>query len=83
MDQQRLSLKSFSNFESTTDAVTAVEGLVEGKLSKDLKKFLEKEFSKNKKDALLVGDTRLGIYPLPVSLSFFLRRSIRSKLTSH
>ena len=42
--------------------MTAVEGLVEGKLSKDLKKFLEKEFGKGdkKKDALLVGDAKLG-----------------------
>jgi nucleolar protein 58 len=54
-------MKAFSKFENTTDALSAVTALVEGKLSKGLKKFLSNELSdKDMKDKLLVGDSKLG-----------------------
>jgi nucleolar protein 58 len=56
-------LKAFSKFENTTDALSAVTALVEGKLSKGLKNFLTEELSASDlKDKLAVGDSKLGIY---------------------
>mmetsp|Transcript_30120 Transcript_30120/g.115625 ORF Transcript_30120/g.115625 Transcript_30120/m.115625 type:complete len:476 (-) Transcript_30120:394-1821(-) len=53
-----LRLKAFGKFESTTDALAASTAIVEGKISKQLKKFLKK----NVKDAeeLAVGESKLG-----------------------
>jgi nucleolar protein 58 len=54
-------LKAFGKFENTTDALSAVTALVEGKVSKNLKSFLEKELSqKDLKDKLAVNDSKLG-----------------------
>ncbi|KAJ8330154.1 hypothetical protein BDV3_002635 [Batrachochytrium dendrobatidis] len=54
-------LKAFSKFENTTDALSAVTALVEGKISKNLKSFLSKEIAgKDLSDTLAVGDSKLG-----------------------
>ncbi|KAJ3023717.1 Nucleolar protein 58 [Thoreauomyces humboldtii] len=54
-------LKAFSKFENTTDALSAVTALVEGKMSKNLKKFLVDELNeKDLKEKLAVGDSKLG-----------------------
>jgi nucleolar protein 58 len=55
-------LRAFTKFENTTDALSAVTALVEGKLSKNLKEFLSKEISEKemKKESLVVGDAKLG-----------------------
>lgn len=55
-------LKAFSKFENTTDALSAVTGIVEGKIPKNLKKFLSSEISEKemKKEKLVVGDPKLG-----------------------
>ncbi|KAJ3150415.1 Nucleolar protein 58 [Geranomyces variabilis] len=54
-------LKAFSKFENTTDALSAVTALVEGKMSKNLKQFLVDELNeKDLKDKLAVGDSKLG-----------------------
>lgn len=54
-------LKAFSKFENTTDALSAVTALVEGKLSKGLKSFLSEELSeKDLKEKLAVGDSKLA-----------------------
>ncbi|KAJ3392420.1 hypothetical protein HDU84_004126 [Entophlyctis sp. JEL0112] len=56
-----IKLKAFSKFENTTDAMSAVTALVEGKLSKSLKKFLSEELSElDLKDKLAVGDSKLA-----------------------
>ncbi|KAH8556538.1 hypothetical protein BGW37DRAFT_473047 [Umbelopsis sp. PMI_123] len=55
-------LKAFQKFENTTDALSAVTGIVEGKLPKNLKKFLESEISDKemKKESLVICDPKLG-----------------------
>lgn len=55
-------LKAFSKFENTTDALSAVTGIIEGKVPNNLKKFLEDELSEKdiKKEKLIVGDPKLG-----------------------
>lgn len=55
-------LKAFQKFENTTDALSAVTGIVEGKLPKNLKKFLESEISDKemKKESLIICDPKLG-----------------------
>eukprot|EP00842_Homolaphlyctis_polyrhiza_P002611 jgi/Hompol1/3350/HPOL_006484-RA len=54
-------LKAFSKFENTTDALSAVTALVEGKISKNLKSFLSAEITgKELSDTLAVGDAKLG-----------------------
>jgi nucleolar protein 58 len=55
-------LKAFKKFENTTDALSAVTGIVEGKLPKNLKKFLETEISEKemKKEKLVISDPKLG-----------------------
>lgn len=59
-----LKLKAFGKFENTTDAMQAVTGIVEGKMPKNLKKFLSDEISEQdmKKEKLIVGDAKLGGY---------------------
>ncbi|KAF9131539.1 Nucleolar protein 58 [Mortierella sp. 14UC] len=58
-------LRAFTKFENTTDALSAVTALVEGKLAKNLKEFLSKEISEKemKKESLIVGDAKLGKDP--------------------
>jgi nucleolar protein 58 len=55
-------LQAFKKFENTTDALSAVTGIVEGKLPKNLKKFLESEISEKemKKEKLIISDPKLG-----------------------
>ena len=53
-----LKLKAFQKFENTTDALEAVTGLVEGKVSKNLSNFIKKQV--DDKEVLLVGDSKLG-----------------------
>ncbi|KAJ3309703.1 Nucleolar protein 58 [Boothiomyces sp. JEL0838] len=54
-------LKAFAKFENTTEALSAVTALVEGKISKNLKSFLTTEFTdKDLKDTLAVADAKLG-----------------------
>lgn len=56
-----IKLKAFSKFENTTDALSAVTAIVEGKVSKNLKKFLDDEITDKKlNEALAVGDAKLG-----------------------
>ncbi|KAJ3329542.1 Nucleolar protein 58 [Blyttiomyces sp. JEL0837] len=84
-------LKAFSKFENTTDALSAVTALVEGKLSKSLKKFLTDELSeKDLKEKLAVGDSKLAssiakkfsINVVSDSATNELMRGIRTQLTS-
>ncbi|KAL1914889.1 uncharacterized protein VTP21DRAFT_7805 [Calcarisporiella thermophila] len=55
-------LQAFGKFENTTDALSAVTGIVEGKLPKNLKEFLSAELSEKdiKKESLIVADPKLG-----------------------
>ncbi|GAN04212.1 nop-domain-containing protein [Mucor ambiguus] len=59
---QAVKLKAFKKFENTTDALSAVTGIVEGKMPKNLKKFLETEISEKemKKEKLVISDPKLG-----------------------
>ncbi|KAJ3380567.1 Nucleolar protein 58 [Entophlyctis sp. JEL0112] len=86
-----IKLKAFSKFENTTDAMSAVTALVEGKLSKSLKKFLSEELSElDLKDKLAVGDSKLAtsiakklqinVVSDPATLE--LMRGIRSQLST-
>lgn len=55
-------LKAFSKFENTGDALSAVTGIVEGKVPQNLKKFLTDEISekKMKKETIAIADPKLG-----------------------
>ena len=54
-------LKSFTPFGNTTEAVVAATSIVDGKLDKSLKKFLEKNIIKKEiEEELAVQDTKLG-----------------------
>ena len=53
-----LKLKAFRKFENTTDALQAVTGLVEGKVSKNLSSFIKEQVGDN--ETLVVGDSKLG-----------------------
>ncbi|KAJ3289212.1 Nucleolar protein 58, partial [Borealophlyctis nickersoniae] len=84
-------LKAFSKFENTTDALSAVTALVEGKVSKNLKKFLSDELNdQDLKDKLAVGDSKLGsaiakklgIKVISDNAVNELMRGIRSQLSS-
>ncbi|KAG0256314.1 Nucleolar protein 58 [Mortierella polycephala] len=85
-------LRAFTKFENTTDALSAVTALVEGKLSKNLKEFLSKEISEKemKKESLIVGDAKLGgaiakklnMKVLSDSTTLDLYRGIRTQLDS-
>jgi nucleolar protein 58 len=86
-----IKLKAFGKFENTTDALSAVTALVEGKISKNLKSFLEKELSqKDLKDKLAVSDAKLGsaiakkmgIQVVSDSASNEVFRGIRSQLNN-
>lgn len=56
-------MQAFKKFENTTDALSAVTGIVEGKMPKNLKKFLESEISEKemKKEKLVISDPKLGM----------------------
>lgn len=61
LTETSIKLKAFSKFENTTDALSAVTALVEGKLAKNLKEFLSKELvGSDLKDTLAVADAKLG-----------------------
>ncbi|KAI8904029.1 hypothetical protein EDD86DRAFT_213754 [Gorgonomyces haynaldii] len=85
---KQVKLKAFSKFENTTDALSAVTALVEGKMSKNLKSFLSDNVSD--KDTLIVGDQKLGqsiakklgIQVVAESQVNELYRGIRSQLSS-
>lgn len=51
-------LKAFSRFTDTTTALSAATALVEGKPSKDLRKFLKKQVGED--EHIAVGDSKLG-----------------------
>lgn len=53
-------LKHFEKFNDYTDAAAAVSALIEGKMSKQLKKMLKKVVVKEAHDQLAVADTKLG-----------------------
>ena len=54
-------LKAFAKFKDTKDAMKSVEKLMKGKVSKGLKKFLNKNIvQKEIEDALLVADNKLS-----------------------
>jgi nucleolar protein 58 len=56
-----VSLKKFSKFENTEEALASATALVESKMSKDLKKFLTKNIvDAGIKDSLAVADKLLG-----------------------
>jgi nucleolar protein 58 len=58
---QAVKLKAFRAFESTTDAVVAATSIIESKLDKGLKKFLQKNIvAKELSDELAVADVKLG-----------------------
>jgi nucleolar protein 58 len=88
-----LKLKAFQKFENTTDALSAVTALVEGKVSKNLKKFLVAEIGAEGSELaekLCVADTKLGsaiakklgIKVVSDAAVFELMRGIRSQLES-
>lgn len=54
-------LKAFEKFENTTDALSAVTGIVEGKMPKNLKKFLQSEIKDMNKEQLIISDPKLGM----------------------
>lgn len=56
--QKVVSLKSFHRFENSLEGVQNLSSIVEGKVSKDLKKLLKKEV--DKKEELAVCDKNLG-----------------------
>lgn len=51
-------LKAFNKFQDTTAALAAATAMVEGKPSKDLRKFLKKQVSSS--EEIAVGDAKLG-----------------------
>ncbi|XP_038604951.1 nucleolar protein 58 [Tachyglossus aculeatus] len=53
-------LKHFEKFQDTTEALAASTALVEGKLSKNLKKILKKIVAKEAHEQLAVADAKLG-----------------------
>lgn len=55
-----LKLKHFEKFQDTTEALAAATALVEGKLSKNLKKILKKIIAKEAHEQLAVADAKLG-----------------------
>lgn len=59
--RQMIKLKKFKKFNDTTDALKSAEALIEGKMSKGLKKMLEKVFAKEAHEKLAVADAKLGV----------------------
>lgn len=57
-----MSLQAFQKFNNTVEAMSAATALVEGKMSKNLKSFLEEELKERdiKKELLAVNDTKLA-----------------------
>ncbi|KAL1117175.1 hypothetical protein AAG570_004502, partial [Ranatra chinensis] len=55
-----LKLKHFEKFSDTTEALAATTAVVEGKLSKILKKALKKVIASDVQEQLLVSDAKLG-----------------------
>ena len=53
-------LRSFVKFEDTTEALGAATALVEGKMSKTLKKMLKKIIAEDAHEKLDVADAKLG-----------------------
>jgi nucleolar protein 58 len=55
-------LVDFQKFENMSEAVASISDLLEGKLSKDLKKFLKESFEKIEisSEKLAVMDTKIG-----------------------
>ena len=53
-------LKKFQKFEDTTEALAAATALVEGKMSKSLKKLLKKVVAEDVHEKLAVADAKLG-----------------------
>uniref|UniRef100_A0A4W3IKA2 Nucleolar protein 58 n=1 Tax=Callorhinchus milii TaxID=7868 RepID=A0A4W3IKA2_CALMI len=53
-------LKQFEKFQDTTEALAAATALVEGKLSKSLKKILKKIVAKEAHEQLAIADAKLG-----------------------
>ncbi|XP_037095400.1 nucleolar protein 58 isoform X2 [Syngnathus acus] len=55
-----LKLKHFEKFQDTTEALAAATALVEGKVSKTLKKVLKKMVAKDAHEQLAISDAKLG-----------------------
>ena len=53
-------LKKFQKFEDTTEALASATALVEGKMSKSLKKLLKKVVAEDAHEKLAVADAKLG-----------------------
>ncbi|KAG7503949.1 nucleolar protein 58 [Solea senegalensis] len=53
-------LKHFEKFQDTTEALAAATALVEGKISKNLKKVLKKVVAKEAHEQLAISDAKLG-----------------------
>ncbi|XP_061128028.1 nucleolar protein 58 [Syngnathus typhle] len=53
-------LKHFEKFQDTTEALAAATALVEGKVSKTLKKVLKKMVAKDAHEQLAISDAKLG-----------------------
>lgn len=58
--QKVVALKHFEKFADTTEALAATTALVEGKLSKSLKRAVKKLLDTDTKEQLLVADAKLG-----------------------
>ena len=58
---QIVKLKAFKKFKDTKDALKSIEKLMEGKVSKGLQKFLEKNIvQKGIEEELMIADKKLG-----------------------
>ena len=58
--RHRVKLKKFSKFTDQADALAAATAMVEGKLDKNLKKFLKKNIvDKELNDELIVSDSKV------------------------
>lgn len=56
-----MKLKAFAKFKDTKDAMKSIEKLLNGKVSKTLQKFLDKNIvQKEIEDELMVADKKLG-----------------------
>ncbi len=53
-------LKMFEKFEDTTEALASATAVVEGKMSKGLKKLLKKVIAEDAHEKLAVADAKLG-----------------------
>jgi nucleolar protein 58 len=54
-------LKMFEKFEDTTEALASATAIVEGKMSKGLKKLLKRVIAEDAHEKLAVADAKLGI----------------------